>query len=64
VGTVDPRTALGRVWVQLSSPMQDSGEELELYVPLGPGMDLTRSDLKNWAQIQRIQTTHKDPAFY
>ncbi len=25
MGTVDPRAAVGRVWVQLSSPMQDSG---------------------------------------
>jgi len=25
VGTVDPRAAVGQVWVQLSSPMQDSG---------------------------------------
>jgi hypothetical protein len=24
VGTVDPCAAVGRVWVQLSSPMQDS----------------------------------------
>jgi len=24
VGTVDPRAAVGRVWVQLTSPMQDS----------------------------------------
>jgi len=28
VGTVDPRAAVGRVWVQLSSPMQDSGSYL------------------------------------
>jgi hypothetical protein len=25
VGTVDPRAVVGRVWVQLSSLMQDSG---------------------------------------
>ncbi len=28
MGTVDPR-AVGRVWVQLSSPMQDSGENVK-----------------------------------
>jgi hypothetical protein len=27
-------------------------------------MDLTRSYLKNWAQIERIQKTHKDLAFF
>jgi hypothetical protein len=30
VGTVDPRAAVGRVWVQLSSPMQDSGAGSEV----------------------------------
>ncbi len=31
VGTVDPRAAVGRIWVQLSSPMQDSAH----YFPTG-----------------------------
>jgi hypothetical protein len=49
------------VWL---NPGFHKGERVEeLYVPLGPGMDLTRSYLKNWAQFERIQKTHKDPTF-
>jgi len=32
VGTVDPRAAVGRVWVELSSPMQDFGTHMKLDV--------------------------------
>jgi len=46
VGTVDPRVVVGRVWVQLSNPMQDYDVHKAQF---------KNQKIKTWAHHDRFQ---------